>query len=94
MAAGATWSQRLREHCAARGFSEPAWQDISDRRGGRTAWSCIVNVQGQHHPARFWYDGAFMQQAREDAAEMALRNITGYANTNADPPPASHYARS
>ena len=61
--------------------------------GGRTAWSCVVNVQGQQFPARFWYDGAYMDQAREDASEMALRNMTGYANTSVEPPPASHYTR-
>lgn len=52
-----------------------------------------MSVQGQRHPARFWYDGAYMEQAREDAAEMALRTITGYANSTQEPPPASHYAR-
>ncbi|KAF1960624.1 hypothetical protein CC80DRAFT_488919 [Byssothecium circinans] len=93
MAAREQWSQRLREHCSVRGFGEPVWQDVSDRRGGRTAWSSIVSVQGNQYPARFFYDGAYMEQAREDAAEMALRTITGYVNTTQEPPPASHYAQ-
>jgi hypothetical protein len=33
-------------------------------------------------------------QAKEDSAEVALRNITGYKNPNQEPPPASYYARS
>ncbi|KAF2637451.1 hypothetical protein P280DRAFT_492335 [Massarina eburnea CBS 473.64] len=93
MAAREQWAQRLKEHCSVRGLGEPIWQDVSDRRGGRTAWSSIVAINGSQYAARFWYDGAYMVQAREDAAEMALRHITGYVNTTEEPPPASHYAR-
>lgn len=50
-------------------------------------------IQGSHYTARFWYDGNYMEQAREDAAEIALRNLTGYVNTTQDPPPASQYAQ-
>jgi hypothetical protein len=64
----------------------------SHQTGGRTAWSSIVVVNGSHYSARFWYDGAYMDQAREDAAEMALRNLTGTVNTTAMPPAASYYA--
>ncbi|CAI6337437.1 unnamed protein product [Periconia digitata] len=81
------------EHCIVRSLGQPMWQDISDRRGGRTAWSSVVAIQGNTYQARFWYDGAYVEQAREDAAEVALRNITGYLNPSQDPPPASHYSR-
>lgn len=30
-------------------------------------------VQNQHIPARFWYDGQYVNNAREDAAEKALQ---------------------
>nr|OQO15650.1 hypothetical protein B0A51_17767 [Rachicladosporium sp. CCFEE 5018] len=46
---------------------------LSDRRGGRTAWSCQVSVGGQNIQARFWYDGQYVNNAREDAAECALQ---------------------
>ncbi|KAF2824355.1 hypothetical protein CC86DRAFT_420886, partial [Ophiobolus disseminans] len=82
------------DHCTARGWTEPVFQDVSDRRGGRTAWSTVVTVNGQHWPARFWYDGTFIAQAKEDSAEVALRNVTGTVGTNQEPPPASFYARS
>jgi hypothetical protein len=62
--------------------------------GGRTAWSTVATVNGQHYPARFWYDGTYIAQAKEDSAEMALRNLTGTVGTNQEPPPASYYARS
>ncbi|PVH90986.1 hypothetical protein DM02DRAFT_664451 [Periconia macrospinosa] len=95
MAAGTTatattnpWSVRLREHCLVRGLGLPTWQDVSDRRGGRTAWSSIINIQGTHYAARYWYDGAYVEQAREDAAEMALRKITGFVDLSVDVPPA------
>ena len=40
--------------------------------GGRTAWSSTVTVYGSTHAARFWYDGKNVQNAKEDAAEVAL----------------------
>ena len=40
--------------------------------GGRTAWSSSVKLQGRTFAARYWYDGVFVNNAREDAAEVAL----------------------
>ncbi|KAF2704278.1 hypothetical protein K504DRAFT_390681, partial [Pleomassaria siparia CBS 279.74] len=80
------------EHCTVRRLGDPSWQDVSDRRGGRTAWSSIVAVNGNHYSARFWYDGNYVEQAREDAAEIALRQLTGCINTTAHPPAASYYS--
>lgn len=51
---------------------------LSDRRGGRTAWSCTVTIPGQRLvQARFWYDGQYVSNAKEDAAEVALQHLTG-----------------
>ncbi|KAI8931218.1 hypothetical protein NX059_011567 [Plenodomus lindquistii] len=86
-----TWTERLREHCLVRRLGEPSVQDISDRRGGRTAWSTVVIVDGQSFSARYWYDGEHAGQAKEDAAEVALRQLTGYTSMSQDPPPASYY---
>lgn len=48
-------------------------------------------INGTPYAARYWYDGAYMDQAKEDAAEVALRTLTGYTDPTVDPPPASHY---
>ncbi|KAL5371430.1 hypothetical protein PMIN06_012876 [Paraphaeosphaeria minitans] len=85
------WARRLKEHCSVRNIGDPTWQDVSDRRGGRTAWSSIVLIQGTQYSARFWYAGERLDQAREDAAEIALRNLTGCTKPNQQPPPASYY---
>ncbi|OAL48085.1 hypothetical protein IQ07DRAFT_646277 [Pyrenochaeta sp. DS3sAY3a] len=85
------WTQRLRDHCLVRRLGEPQYQDVSDRRGGRTAWSTVAIVNGTSYAARYWYDGSYMEQAKEDAAEIALRTLTGYTDPSVDPPPASHY---
>ncbi|KAF3801601.1 hypothetical protein GCG54_00014817 [Colletotrichum gloeosporioides] len=45
--------------------------------GGRTAWSSRVTVHGRTLSARFWYDGKNLNNAKEDAAEMALNYLTG-----------------
>lgn len=52
--------------------------------GGRTAWSSRVTVNGAIHQARFWYDGKNLNNAKEDAAEVALSFISMAAS-----PPAS-----
>ncbi|OCK75332.1 hypothetical protein K432DRAFT_174956 [Lepidopterella palustris CBS 459.81] len=72
------WQERLKDHCNASRMDQPRFQDVSDRRGGRTAWSSIVVVGGRSISARYWYDGQYVEQAREDAAELALQ-ILGVA---------------
>lgn len=55
--------------------SQPHTNDRSISTGGRTAWSCTVNACGQHVVARYWYDGQYVNNAREDAAEVALQHF-------------------
>ena len=44
--------------------------------GGRTAWSSTVTVGGHPNiPARYWYDGQYINNAKEDAAEVALKML-------------------
>jgi hypothetical protein len=45
--------------------------------GGRTAWSSRVTVHGSVHSARFWYDGKNLNNAKEDAAEVAVNWLNG-----------------
>lgn len=45
--------------------------------GGRTAWSATVTVQQQTVAAKYWYDGQYVNNAKEDAAEMALLMLGG-----------------
>lgn len=45
--------------------------------GGRTAWSSRVTVHGSVHNARYWYDGKNLNNAKEDAAEVALTWLNG-----------------
>ncbi|CZR57169.1 uncharacterized protein PAC_07058 [Phialocephala subalpina] len=73
----ATWQERLEEKCREAQIHPPVFQIMSDRRGGRTAWSSTVTVQGQNIPARFWYDGQHVNNAKEDAAEVALKHLNG-----------------
>ncbi|KAJ5966423.1 hypothetical protein N7481_013137, partial [Penicillium waksmanii] len=41
--------------------------------GGRTAWSSTVSINAQNFSARYWYDGQYINNAKEDAAEVALK---------------------
>ncbi|KKY27079.1 hypothetical protein UCRPC4_g01304 [Phaeomoniella chlamydospora] len=61
-----------KDYCRAGGFPAPVFNIVSDRRGGRTAWSSTVTIRGRNIAARFWYDGQFINNAKEDAAEVAL----------------------
>lgn len=45
--------------------------------GGRTAWSSTVLVSGQSIAARYWYDGQYVNNAKEDAAEVAVKYLSG-----------------
>jgi len=73
----ASWQEKLEERCRDAQLHPPVFQIVSDRRGGRTAWSSTVTVQGQNIAARFWYDGQFVNNAKEDAAENALKYLNG-----------------
>lgn len=68
-----TWQDKLQERCRAAQMNPPVFSIVSDRRGGRTAWSSTVVVSGQSISARYWYDGQYVNNAKEDAAEVALR---------------------
>ncbi|KAH6842807.1 hypothetical protein B0I37DRAFT_417961 [Chaetomium sp. MPI-CAGE-AT-0009] len=67
-----TWQNKLEDACREWNMPGPVFQIVSDRRGGRTAWSSTVTVSGTPHSARFWYDGKNLNNAKEDAAEVAL----------------------
>ncbi|KAL8418303.1 hypothetical protein RB594_001783 [Gaeumannomyces avenae] len=71
-----TWQSRLEDACREYQITAPKYQLSSDRRGGRTAWSSSVIVHGSTHAARFWYDGKNINNAREDAAEVAYTWLT------------------
>ncbi|KAL3423773.1 hypothetical protein PVAG01_05519 [Phlyctema vagabunda] len=73
----ASWTQKLEEECRIKQYHIPVYQVVSDRRGGRTAWSSTVTVNGQNISARYWYDGQYVDNAKEDAAEVALKHLSG-----------------
>jgi hypothetical protein len=62
--------------------------------GGCTAWSSRVTVNGTIHQARFWYNGKNLNNAKEDAAEVALWFVSMVASSSAPwmwaVPPAQH----
>ncbi|KAI9720266.1 MAG: hypothetical protein M1812_003084 [Candelaria pacifica] len=72
---GLSWQEKLQDRCQAARMRAPVFNIVSDRRGGRTAWSSTVTVEGQHVAARYWYDGQYVNNAREDAAEVALQQL-------------------
>lgn len=69
------WQQMLDKYCMAQYSASPNYSIVSDRRGGRTAWSCVLSVAGHSFAARYWYDGQYIYNAREDAAEVALKSL-------------------
>ncbi|KAK4217272.1 hypothetical protein V8F33_002681 [Rhypophila sp. PSN 637] len=77
MAYGQSWQEKLEAACREWRIAVPVYQIVSDRRGGRTAWSSRVTVYGTVHNAKFWYDGKNLRNAKEDAAEVALNYLIG-----------------
>ncbi|CAF9913940.1 MAG: hypothetical protein HETSPECPRED_001701 [Heterodermia speciosa] len=73
-----SWQDKLQDHCRRTQQHPPVFNIVSDRRGGRTAWSSTVTIKGnQVVNARFWYDGQYVNNAKEDAAEVALQQLMG-----------------
>ncbi|PUU83623.1 hypothetical protein B9Z19DRAFT_822952 [Tuber borchii] len=76
------WQDRLIAYCKEHHLSEPLFQDFSDRRGGRTAWTTMVTIGSRvPEPLRIWakfsYEVTYVNNAREDAAECALQHLQG-----------------
>ncbi|KAI1007976.1 hypothetical protein K3495_g265 [Podosphaera aphanis] len=72
------WQQKLEEMCCEARIPLPVYQLMSERRGGRTAWSCTVTFSGHSFNARFWFDGNNTNNAKEDAAELAVQHLTRF----------------
>ncbi|KAF2015816.1 hypothetical protein BU24DRAFT_422119 [Aaosphaeria arxii CBS 175.79] len=78
-----SWVQRLKDHCAENRLDEPHFQDYSDPRGIRTAWSSGVFVNGKEYRAPLWRDYRFLDQCHEEAAEVALKSLLQQRMQNA-----------
>ncbi|KAK4126890.1 hypothetical protein N657DRAFT_677606 [Parathielavia appendiculata] len=89
-----TWQDKLEDACKDWNIGAPVFQIVSDRRGGRTAWSSTVTVYGSTHSARFWYDGKNLNNAKEDAAEVALQWLNQSASSASGSSAASSPATS
>ncbi|EEH35365.2 hypothetical protein PAAG_06412 [Paracoccidioides lutzii Pb01] len=61
--------------------------------GGRTAWSSTVTIQGRTYVARYFYDGKNTNNAKEDAAEVALTFLRSQGNPPATTFPGQLYAQ-
>ncbi|KAI4618427.1 hypothetical protein J4E80_005025 [Alternaria sp. BMP 0032] len=71
------------DYCATNQIAQPQFQDYSDPRGIRTAWSSSVFVHGREYRAHLWRDYRYLEQSREEAAEVAWKAL------NSAPPPTS-----
>ncbi|EEH20581.2 hypothetical protein PABG_02812 [Paracoccidioides brasiliensis Pb03] len=89
----ATWQEKLQDHCKASHIQTPVFNLMSDRRGGRTAWSSTVTIQGRTYVARYFYDGKNTNNAKEDAAEVALTFLRSQGNPPASTFPGQLYAQ-
>ncbi|CEL02388.1 hypothetical protein BJX68DRAFT_219627 [Aspergillus pseudodeflectus] len=67
------WRMKLQFYCDKTSVAPPIYNTFSDRRGGRTAWSCSVVVHGTTFHSRYWFDGEYVENAMEDAAEVAIK---------------------
>jgi len=82
MAATDSYVQKLQHYCATHQIAQPQFQDYSDPRGIRTAWSSSVFVHGREYRASLWRDYRYLEQSREEAAEVAWKALTGPATAN------------
>ncbi|OSS53985.1 hypothetical protein B5807_01438 [Epicoccum nigrum] len=71
-----SYVQKLQHYCATNQIAQPQFQDYSDPRGVRTAWSSSVFVNGREYRAHLWRDYRYLEQSREEAAEAAWKAIS------------------
>ncbi|KAH8726312.1 hypothetical protein GQ44DRAFT_739109 [Phaeosphaeriaceae sp. PMI808] len=81
------------DYCATQQIAQPQFQDYSDPRGIRTAWSSSVFVHGREYRAHLWRDYRYLEQSREEAAEVAWKSLTGSSTTNGTTQGQFHYGR-
>jgi len=67
------WQDKLADQCRKLGLPIPVYRLASDRRGFRIPWSAEVEIPNILLAfARMWYDGDHINNAKEDAAEVAF----------------------
>ncbi|CAI9635116.1 hypothetical protein GT037_007878 [Alternaria burnsii] len=76
MAAPESYVQKLQHYCATNQIAQPQFQDYSDPRGIRTAWSSSVFINGREYRAHLWRDYRYLEQSREEAAEVAWKALS------------------
>ncbi|KAG9196481.1 hypothetical protein G6011_01602 [Alternaria panax] len=75
------------DYCATNQIAQPQFQDYSDPRGIRTAWSSSVFINGREYRAHLWRDYRYLEQSREEAAEVAWKALSSA------PPPTANTAQ-
>ncbi|KAF5850323.1 hypothetical protein GGP41_002609 [Bipolaris sorokiniana] len=81
MATQESYVQKLQHYCATNQIAQPQFQDYSDPR----AWSSSVFVHGREYRAALWRDYRYLEQSREEAAEVAWKALqSAAATTNAN----------
>ncbi|KAF1996016.1 hypothetical protein P154DRAFT_580257 [Amniculicola lignicola CBS 123094] len=78
-----SFTQKLQSYCVRNEIEQPRWLDYSDPRGNRTAWCSAVVVYNREYRANFWRDYRYLEQSREEAAEIAYKALT----SSSPPPP-------
>ncbi|KKZ63078.1 hypothetical protein GX50_07551 [[Emmonsia] crescens] len=73
------------------GVQRVTWQE--KLQGGRTAWSSTVTIQGSSFAARYFYDGQNTNNAKEDAAEVALTALRSQGGSPTTSFPGQLYAQ-
>ncbi|OCT51245.1 hypothetical protein CLCR_09230 [Cladophialophora carrionii] len=61
-----TWQEELAAECRKQRLPTPQFNIVSDRR---------VTIRGENLAARYWYDGQYLNNAKEDAAEVACTKL-------------------
>lgn len=73
--ANGPWQSRLMEYTQRNGLPRPTYTIASDKRGGKTAWGCTVEIGNGTFPADYWYSEDYVHSAREVAASVALKYL-------------------
>lgn len=93
MASSESYVQKLQHYCATNQIAQPQFQDYSDPRGIRTAWLSSVFVHGHEYRAHLWRDYRYLEQSREEAAEVAWKALNAVPAANGTSQGQYNYSR-
>ncbi|XHG01957.1 hypothetical protein AWENTII_005323 [Aspergillus wentii] len=72
-----TWQANLEAYCRQNNIQPPEYKFKYENNYGKVCWTCVVHVHDEKIPVQRWYNLDSIEQAKEDAANVAWIKLDG-----------------